>query len=274
MAKTTISVTMEPLWEGLVKIDDTLDDYVSEISDMGDANNLHIRDMKYHHDFRFASQEWGSNRFLPNEVIIVVKGKELLDHMKCTATLGYQQIQKTRGLIKKETYYEKAIRMKGFILEPTSGVGGAPIKSVSTLEQSAPKEISVPRLASYRATIGRDNTFNVEREGIGCFYSGSASSYVGFSSDAAYKSVTCVFVASDQMPFLAYVRKKGRILKMTCDNNGIKEEGQDKGVETKEGKPKRTKKPSEDPLQILKLRLAKGEITKEEYEELRKALET
>lgn len=34
------------------------------------------------------------------------------------------------------------------------------------------------------------------------------------------------------------------------------------------------KAPEEDPLKILKLRLARGEITKKEYERLKKALET
>ena len=32
-------------------------------------------------------------------------------------------------------------------------------------------------------------------------------------------------------------------------------------------------KPAEDPISILKLRLARGEISKEEYEELKKAIE-
>lgn len=34
-----------------------------------------------------------------------------------------------------------------------------------------------------------------------------------------------------------------------------------------------TAKKENDPIQILKMRLAKGEITKEEYEELKKVLE-
>jgi uncharacterized membrane protein len=37
---------------------------------------------------------------------------------------------------------------------------------------------------------------------------------------------------------------------------------------------KQESKSNEDPLHVLKLRLAKGEIAKEEYEELRKMLES
>lgn len=48
---------------------------------------------------------------------------------------------------------------------------------------------------------------------------------------------------------------------------------EEKGItKSKEAPPKET--PEEDPSKILKLRLAKGEITKEEYEEMKKALET
>jgi uncharacterized membrane protein len=57
---------------------------------------------------------------------------------------------------------------------------------------------------------------------------------------------------------------------MFCDNNGIKEESQDKGSQIK--KPK-TIKPKDDPINVLKIRLAKGEITKEQYEELKSVLE-
>jgi len=47
-------------------------------------------------------------------------------------------------------------------------------------------------------------------------------------------------------------------------------------TQTKKSFEKTRKKeaPEENPLKILKLRLAKGEITKKEYEEMKKALET
>lgn len=78
------------------------------------------------------------------------------------------------------------------------------------------------------------------------------------------------FVASDEKPFRAIVREKGEIFSMIYNNTGIKEESQDKGSEIRKTK---TVKLKDDPLAILKLRLAKGEITNKEFEDLKKIIE-
>lgn len=75
-------------------------------------------------------------------------------------------------------------------------------------------------------------------------------------------------MASNEKPFVASVRKKGSIFTMKCDNNGIDEESHDKGKEIQ----KNIIKQNENPLEILRIRLAKGEITKEEYEEMKSIL--
>ncbi|MFQ5941901.1 MAG: hypothetical protein ACE5J2_01830 [Nitrososphaerales archaeon] len=249
MAKVTFEGIAKPLWKGMVKIDSSLDDYVSDISYIGKTKQLHIKDVKYHHVYYDTLDNPRGALDYPSEIMLLVKGKELQKYMKCSAVLAYRQVQKTRGLIRKEKYYEEILSAKGFALEPASHI-----------------RTNLPCMASYRANIGGDNAFNIEKQGIVSFYTASASRRLGFN--AARKSITCVFIASDQLPFVAYVRKKGKMFKMICSSDGMKEELEDKGGECKGQKIK----PIHDPLLLLKLRLATDEITKEEYKELKKML--
>ena len=247
-----VTLTPKIQWSGIVKIDNSVDDYVKNIEHGSSVKRFIIKDVKYHHTF-YETPDVPPNVSVyswPREVAIwLERDVNLQEFMNCDAVLGFHKIEKTRGLIRKEKYYEERLIAKGFRLESAANPG------------------KVPVLASYRANIGSDNAFNIERKGIACYCSGSQSS----SYEGAYKSLTCVFIASDEKPFMAYVRKKGILNKMICNSDGIKEISQDKGRE--EPKKKQSIKPSEDPLTVLKLRLAKGEITKIEYEELKKTLE-
>jgi len=237
-------------WSGIVKIDASLDDYVTNIEETQDSKRFVIKDVKYHHE-NYLTPDLPPNfkvYSFPREVTIWMKKQvELQNYMRCDALLGFFNEEKIRGFIRKEKYYEERLVAKGFKL----GL-------VDTHDEK------VPVLASYRAGIGADNAINIEQKGIICFCSASQSS----SDDAAYQSLTCVFIASDEKPFVAYVRKKGSMNKVICDSNSIREISQDKEHELKN----RLVKPSEDPLTVLKLRLAKGEITKEEYEDLQKMI--
>lgn len=238
-------------WTGIVKIDDSLDDYVTNIEDEQNSKRLIIKDVKYHNTkYDTIDAPLGISRYsYPTQVTIWMTSKtELQNVMKCDALLGFYREEKIRGFIRKEKYYEDKLVAKGFKLGP-----------VDTYDEK------IPILASYRAGIGADNAINIEQNGIICFCSASQSS----EYEAAYQSLTCVFTASDEKPFVAYVRKKGRLSKIICDNNGIKEIPQDKNHEELK---KKSVNPREDPLTVLKLRLAKGEISKEEYEDLQKMI--
>jgi hypothetical protein len=249
-----VTLSGKSQWSGIVKIDDSLDDYVTDIDDAQESKRLIIKDVKYHHT-NYLTPDVPPNFSVygfPTQVVIWIKqNSELQDYMKCDALLGYYKEAKTRGFIRKETYYVERLEAKGFRLEPTDIHEG-----------------KIPVLGSYRANIGSDNNIDIEQIGLVCFCSSSQSSM----SDAAWKSLTYVFVASDEKPFVAYVRKKGTINKVICNSDGITEISQDRGQ--KESKKKQRIKPNDDPLTVLKLRLAKGEITKEEYEELKKTLES
>lgn len=245
-----VTLTPKIQWSGIVKIDNSIDDYVKNVEHLGTTKRFQIKDVKYHHDF-WNTPDCPPNVYgWPREVSIWLRNdSDLQEYMNCDAFLGYYREEKIRGFIRKEKYYEDRLVAKGFRLEPVIN-----------------PQTKIPVLASYRANIGSDNAFNIEQKGISCYCSGSQSS----EYEGAYKSLTCVFIASDEKPFVAYVRKKGMLNKMICNNDGIKEISQDKGREEPKKKP--LIKPTEDPLTVLKLRLAKGEITKEEYEELRNTL--
>lgn len=239
----------DSLWQGTVRIDESFDDYTTEIKDLSDSKQYTILDVKYHH--KIWDPISGIGQLAPPYAItVIVEGKEVVECMDCVAVNWYELIEKTRGFIRKEKYYEKRIRARGFKL----------VKTTST-------QTDLPRLASYRGFLGKDNSISIRQSGIVCFLTGSQSG--PYSDASAYKSITCVFVASNGKPFVASVRKKGKIFNVICDNNGLREESQDKDEPEK---PKKTKL-KDDPLIVLKLRLAKGEITKEEYEDLKKTLE-
>jgi hypothetical protein len=270
MASATVekTLTIEPVWEGIVFVDNNIDDFVTNISHTNDGmKRYEIKDAKYHHTaWNFIDNPKMTNVYYPpSTVSIWLKGEQLRDYMKCTAMFGYELLERTKGIIRKEKYYEKQYLAKGFILEPWDIKAN---RSATPSTLNSPVSSDYPRLASFRADIGKDNACNIENTPIVCFGSGSKSA----EGEAARESVTCVFVASDSQPFIASVRRKGRIYSVRYDSNGSKEEKEDKGGTTKEATKSASSK--EDPLQVLKLRLAKGEITKEQYEELRKVLES
>lgn len=245
-----VNLTLKSVWEGIVKISDTFDDYISDIQEHEDYKQITIKDLSYHNPNYYTFDNDASTITFPTEITVLVYGKEIKEYMKCIAFYGFQEIEKEKGFIRKEKYSENIMRAKGFRLYPIP----------ETLEND------YPILASYRAKIGADHSFDIKKKGIVAFGTGSDSS----SYDAAYSSITTAFVASDMQPFVAVVRKKGKIFNMLCNGSGIKEESTEMGEKNKP----QIVKTKDDPLTILKLRLAKGEITPEEYENLKKMLES
>jgi hypothetical protein len=249
------AITLERNWEGLVRIDPTFDNYVTNVQELGTAKQLTIKDMKYQHSIDAMINGVANWNELDKAIHISIEGNDIQPAMRCTAGIVNQNIEKTKGIFKKATYTEKVPVGYGIKLEPVSEIK-------EKLEE-------LPCLASYHARIGRDNSFRVHNRGHIAFFSGSQSAM--YSNTSAYFSITTVFVSSDKNPFTATVRKKGKTYKMLCKNSGIEETSEDFEEilpDSKENKPKK----SNDPLQILKMRLAKGEITIEEFEKLKNAL--
>jgi hypothetical protein len=253
----TSDETTQVLWQGLVRIDDTFDDFVSNISDTGTKSKVYdIVDIKYPHpEWNNADNHYYSGLNSINSIRVIVQDSKLEEYMYCNAFIRFALIPREKGLIKKERWTEKRPDLKGFFLQPVQVSGGDP------------KTMVLPTLASYRGNIGGDNAIHIQQSGVSCFYSGSCSANRWAPNPPARRSLTCVFVASDTQPFVAQVRKKGSISSVICKSSGFNEELQDRGKE-------RPVKKGKNPLEILKLRLAKGEITMDQYNELRKVLES
>lgn len=251
----TSDETLQILWQGLVRVDDSIDDYVADISNSNNFKVYRIKDVKYHHEYWDTLDNRRYQLGHLNTVNVLADKPSFDDYMHCAAFIRYELIQREKGLIRKERWTERRANMKGFLLRGVNITSGNP------------SEQELPILASYRANIGGDNAFDVQQEGIVSLYSSSSSASI--YDDPARRSITSVFLASNDKPFIAQVRKKGGMSTVTCNSKGFNDESQDKGAEKRKGKQFAKTK---DPLEVLKLRLAKGEITVQEYDELKKVL--
>ena len=102
---------------------------------------------------------------------------------------------------------------------------------------------------------------------------GHRESSVTFSKDPK-KSVTILYAASDQKPFVARLDTNQDRRWIVCKSNGeeIKIDDQTEELQTPTKKLDNT--PGlDEALRILNIRLAKGEITIYEYENLRQVME-
>lgn len=183
----------------------------------------------------------------------------MLEYMKCSVIKQYQFSTK----VQKSSYFKrkkqdtndysanKIVAKKGFLL--------------SAVDTTASQH-HVGCLASVKVSNEYGESLIFEKTGLVIFASGSKTSEITFTNQK--RSVTVVFVASNEKPFIAYMRSKPLLVKLLCDSSGIKTEK----ILQEEGRDMPGRQKVEDPLQILKVRLAKGEISAEEYNKLRKLI--
>ena len=96
-------------WSGIVRIDDSFDNYVSNVEEFGDSKRLTISDVECHHrgiGFVWSEIKDISGGGTNNPITIWIDGKEIQQYMKCTALGTVRKIEKTRGLVFKEKYYK------------------------------------------------------------------------------------------------------------------------------------------------------------------------
>jgi hypothetical protein len=244
---------LEHLWKGIVKVDHSLISSAPHGHEYGDYTVVTINDLRY--GIKDNAQFDNPNGLVdfPNEIVFFIKGNEFLERMQCTALKGYKDAR-VKKLFRSSYDIQQTIACKGFILEPT--------KEGDPLDDNVDACLA---LFQFDNEYCQDVSF--ERLGIVAFASGSQTSNMTMRDPR--KSVTTAFVASNDKPLVAYVYLMGKTLKVYCDNSSPKSYE----IKEKTRPNKRTSVATKDSaLDVLKMRLASGEITIEEYERLRRII--
>jgi hypothetical protein len=241
---------LEQLWKGIVKVDYGLASKLSDGLEYGHYTILKINDSKYKNKDNAQFDNYDELEDFPNEIVLFVMGNEFLEQMQCTVVKGYSE-KVIKGLLQRSRS-SRSLECKGFILEPVIGDGIG---------------IADACLAMLQLDNEEGNQLHFSHLGIHAFTSGSQTSNITFRDPR--RSVTIAFVASKDKPFTVYASSKSKTRKFSCDDIGIKIV-QDL-IENKE-EVRSSPMTSDKALDILKGRLAKGEITLEEYKNVKRLI--
>jgi len=248
-----LSTDTEIIWQGTVKVDASIFDRLTVINDRIDGFRLfNIVDTKYNHEDIFQLDNFDGKADFPNKVTIIVKG-DLTEHMDCYA-IKCHILSESNSFIKKK--FIKHITLKGFILQPTT--------SVNEINSSA-------CLTAIQFDNEQSKVLNITNHGLVTFTSGSRTSNITIGSTR--KSVTLVFVSSDENPFVVSEGIRKPSLRITYGSIGILRKEYLENSQLITSQSSQTKLANEQSLEILNMRLSKGEITIEEYQKLKEILQ-
>jgi len=240
---------LENLWKGIVKVDNSLISSTYHSHEYGGYTVVSIKDSRYGIGDNAQFDNYDGLAGFPNEIVFFIKGNEFLERMQCTAIKGYKE-ERSKKLLRSYDF-RKSVACKGFILEPT--------KVYDALDVDA-------CLALLQFDNGYGQDVSIERLGIQAFASGSQTSNMTLRDPR--RSVTTTFVASKDNPFVAYMYLRDKTLKFFCDDSGLKLYH----VRENRREEKQSFTTKNNSINILKTRLASGEITIEEYERLRRII--
>ena len=232
-----------------------------------------IYDHKFDKEDNAQFDNHGLQKDFPNRITVVLNGNKVAEFMKCSAFTRQERVDTKRFA---RSAKRQKTTTKGFVLEslqqqydhPTTPIHDACL----SIFQFDNKNSSNQTVVQFNS-IDLKPSLVVEKLGCIAFASGSQGSSVTFSKDPK-KSVTILYAASDQKPFVARLDTNQDRRWVVCKSNGaeIKIDDQAEQLQTT------TKRSDDTPaldeaLKILNIRLAKGEITIYEYENLRQVME-
>lgn len=257
------------LWSGTVRLDRSLVDCLNEPTIRDGYSVYAVRDDTYGKENNAQFDNPGSSKRFPNTVLVIVKGLDGADILQCSAFVAYGGAG--RGLLRRGATREAVA--KGFVLEALPGAEADNHSRIARFQFD--NENSGNEAAYQLGGVGSAPPLEMESLGCVAFASGSDGSSVTFARDPR-RSVTVVFVASDQRPFIAKVGSTQRSRRVTCTSSGFLVEDigpAGYGLDTPPAQISPGASIPDGPLGILNTRLAKGEITIQEYERLRRAIE-
>jgi hypothetical protein len=239
------------LWKGIVRVDYSLVANINSGLDYDDYRIVTIKDSKYSYADNAQLDNTDGQIDFPNEIVIFIIGNKILERMWCTAIKGYKE-KPRKKLRSYDTF--KSLYCKGFILDPVSANDTKEVEACLGLLQ-------------FDNEFGSEITF--DQIGMHIFTSGSQTSNMTFIRNQR-KSVTATFISSKDKPIIAYINSRHKMLRFFSDDLGTKLSQVDVNKQNTQSFNPMTKKSAID---ILKKRLATGEISKEEYYQLRRIIQ-
>lgn len=258
------------LWEGTVRLSQNLVDCMTEPAVQDDMKIYTLDDHRFNRKDNTQFDNPSASKNFPNKITIVLKGCKITEFMKCSAFTKQEHFD-SRGLIKSTK--RKMIMAKGFFLEPLSHTRTQEHACLSLFQFD--NEDSCNQAAMHLDFVNLKHSLIVEELGCVAFASGSQGSGITFSRDPK-KSVTILYVASDQKPFIARLETNHDRKRIICRSDGARIMLDKPAKHLQNQTPEKPTHASslDEALKILNIRLAKGEITIYEYENLRKTMES
>lgn len=260
------------VWRGTVRLDQSLADRLPDPVAQDGLDVYTIQDSKYGKRDSSQFDNSGLSKTFPDAVTLIISdGVDLAGPLGCHGFLARGSA--SMGFWRREGSGNDVVA-KGFILEamPDGSEHG--------------QERGQARLAAFQFDNGdSENEVSCGFDGIkarpslslvalGCaaFASGSSGSSITFANDPK-RSVTVVFAASDQRPFVARLGSGHGAKVVTCDSGGFSTSDIAPAQDMKAVHFEGDAPAQDDPKRILDTRLARGEITIHEYEKLRRAMD-
>jgi Short C-terminal domain len=241
------------LWKGIVRVDLSLAPKVDSGLDYTGYRIITIKDSKYSYADNSQLDNMHGEIDFPNEIVMFIIGNEILERMWCTVVKGYKEKPRKKLLQRSHSTY-KSLSCKGFILEPASAYDTKDVEACLGLFQ-------------FDNEFGNEITF--DRLGMHIFTSGSQTSNMTFIRDQR-KSVTAAFISSRDKPIVAYIYSRDKTLRFFSDDSGT---ALSEVKINKQNAQHFNPTAKKDALEILKTRLASGEISTEEYHKLKRIIQ-
>lgn len=260
------------VWRGTVRVDQSLADRLSDPVVQDGLDVYTIQDSRYGRGDGFQFDNSGLSKTFPDAVTLIISdGVDPTGPVGCCAFLARGGAG--RGFWRRQGPGNDVVA-KGFILEamPDGSRHG--------------QEPEQARLAAFQfdngdsgneVSCGFDGikarpSLSLVKLGCAAFASGSSGSTITFANDPR-RSVTVVFAASDQRPFVARLGSGQGARVVACGSGGFCTDGITPAPDAKAVHLEGDAPAQDDPRKILDTRLARGEITIREYKELREVMD-
>ena len=266
------------LWRGTVRLSQSFIESMTEPVAQDGVKIYTICDCTFDKEDNAQFDNPGLQKDFPNRITVALKGDKVSEFMKCSAFTRQEHVDAKR--FARPAKRQKTTT-KGFVLEPLQEQEQQQQQQQPTtpIHDACLSIFQFDNRNSSNQTVVQFNSVDLKPslavEKLGCiaFASGSQGSSVTFSKDPK-KSVTILYAASDQKPFVARLDTNQDRRWVVGKSDGVEIKIDDHAEQLQTTTKRSDDTPTlDEALKILNIRLAKGEITIYEYENLRQVME-